>query len=196
MQLETRAITISTVALAIALAAHAQSNAEGRAQRFTSDKYGFSMAVPRGWGVSTDQDTPLLVSYPASHALPQGRIPSGGANISVVPLDKFRGQERRSLAEWATADATGDSAPNSPIYPFKMPPASMVKDAVISSHDTPTFGPDDQSQHTVNIFWEFRNKRFAAHLLYPAHDPKGPEFERIFMETIRSLRPVKTLNQH
>lgn len=168
----------------------AQGKLDRTGRLFLSEKYGFSMAVPPGWGVSVDQDTPLYVSYPAPRALPQGRIPEGGANLSVVPLDIFQGFRSRTLSEWASADARGDSALDVPVRAFDMPAETGVKRAVISTYDTPTFGPDDQSQHTLNVYWEFRSKVFAAHLFYPAHDPKGSEFERIFLTTIRSIRPL------
>lgn len=184
----TRQIAFFTIALATA---HAQGKLDQTGRRFLSEKYGFSIAIPRGWSQLANQDTPLFVSYPASRALPQGRIPEGGAIISIVPLDAFKGLESRTLFEWAVADARGDSAGSAPIRPFEMPSQSGVTTAIISSHDTPTFGPDDQSQHTVNIFWEFRRKLFAAHLLYPAHDPRGAEFEKTFLDTVRSVRSLE-----
>ena len=82
----TRMIAFLTISLATA---HAQSRLDPTGQRFLSKRYGFSIAVPRGWGGSANHDTPMFVSYPESQALPQNKIPEGGANISIVPLDVF-----------------------------------------------------------------------------------------------------------
>ena len=187
----TRITPFFALVIAIAPAVLAQGKLDSTGQRFVSEKYQFSIAIPRGWGASFDRDTPLFVSYPASRALPQGKLPLGGANISIVPLDAYHSTKTLTLNEWATADARGDFAHSTPVRELEMPPESGVVAAIISSHDTPTFGPDDQAQHTVNVFWKFNGNLFAAHLFYPAHDAKGPGFEKVFLDTLRSIRPSR-----
>ena len=103
----------------------------------------------------------------------------------------FKGLESRRLSEWAAADARGDSAGQAPVRPFEMPAETGVTTALISSHDTPTFGPDDQSQHTINIFGSSATSVLLPICFFRPHDPQGPEFEKIFLDTIRSIRPLE-----
>jgi hypothetical protein len=68
-----------------------------------------------------------------------------------------------------------------------MPKESGASRAVMCSYDEPTFGPDQHTQHSVAIFWEVGDKLFAAHLNYNANDSNGPAFEKVFLQTVRSL---------
>ncbi len=166
----------------------------GNTRRFVSEKYGFSIAVPPKWLVDPSKDTPMFFSFGPSNAEDfnhQLKLPKGGAVISVVPLEIFHGLESRSLSDWAVADAGGDAVENPLLRAIEMPSATGIANAVMSSFDSKMFGPDDQSEHRVNIFWEFHQKLFAGHLMYPAHDPKGSEFEKIFLDTIHSIRPIE-----
>jgi hypothetical protein len=61
---------------------------------------------------------------------------------------------------------------------------------VICSYDEAAFGPDQRTQHSVAIFWEFGHKLFAAHLNYNANDSSWPAFEKVFLQTVRSTRPA------
>jgi len=121
----------------------------------------------------------------------QLKLPKGGAVISVVALDRFQGLGFRTLDEWAVADAKGVSAGPPFTHSFDVPADSRVTAAIISVYDSATFGPDDQSEHRVNVFLEFRQKFFAAHLMYQTHDAKGSAFEKVFLDTIRSIRPIE-----
>ena len=194
-------IAFFTIGLAAVSVADGQGRLEGRgsARRFVSEKYGFSIAVPPRWLVDPSQDTPMYFSFSPSEAGEfnhQLKLPKGGAVISVVAQDSLPGHQPRGLSEWAAADARGVSAETPSIRPFEMPTDTGVATATISSYDSAAFGPDDQSEHRLNIFWEFRQKLFVAHLLYPAHDPKGHEFEKIFLDTVGSIRPLRNLEKH
>jgi hypothetical protein len=190
-----RLARVATVVLTIA--AQGQGNPEGgrAAHPFVSEKYGFSIAVPPGWSARlSHNDTPAYVNYPASRALPQLRLPEGGALISVVVNETLYGRHSgNSLREWAVNDMRieTDGTPASP-KPFEMPLVSDVKDAIILSYDSAIFGAGEQGQHCVAIYWEFRGKPFAAYLHYVANDPKGVALERIFLTTVRSFRPLRS----
>jgi hypothetical protein len=80
------------------------------------------------------------------------------------------------------------SAENPSVRPFDVPPETGITAAVISFFDSAVFGPQDQSEHHVSTFWEFQSQLFASHLLYPANDPKGPDFENILRDNFRSIR--------
>jgi hypothetical protein len=189
------------IGLLVAATVSGQGKVEGRgpARRFSSEKYGFSIKVPSGWLVDPSNDTPMYFSFSPAEAGDfnhQLKIPRGGAAISIVAQDTLPGRHARTPAEWALADSRGVSSGTPSLSPFEMPPESGATDATISTYDSATFGPDDQSEHRVNLFWDFRQKLFAAHLLYPAHDPKGPMFERIFADTVRSILPLESLQRH
>ncbi len=182
-------------ALVLTMSGEGKLEGKGKARRFVSQKYGFSIGVPPRWLVDPVKDTPIFFSFSPSEAAEfnqQAQLPKGGAVISVLAQDALPGPHTGDLSAWAAADARGVSAQIPSIHPFDMPPETHVDTAVVSSYDSATYGPDDQSEHRVNIFWEFREKRFVAHLMYPAHDPKGPTFEAVLFSTVRSMRPLGT----
>jgi hypothetical protein len=189
-------IFFCATALLTAVAVHGQGKIEGRGdtKRFISEKYGFSIAVPAGWLVDPSKDTPIYFSFSPSEGNEfnhQLKLPRGGAIISVVAQESLPGHQPSNLSEWAARDARGVSAESPSIRPLEMPPETGGAATIISSYDTATYGPDDQSEHRVNIFWEFRQQRFVAHLLYPARDSKGPIFEKVLLDTIRGIRPIE-----
>jgi hypothetical protein len=187
---------VSVLAMAIsALPTFGRGRLEtrGGARRFVSEKYGFSIGVPSGWLVDPSKDTPFYFSFSPSAAGEfnhQLELRNGGAVITVLAQETIPGPHPADLSAWATADARGVSAESPSINPFDMPPAAHVAAAIISSYDSATYGAGDRPEHRVNIFWELRKKRFAAHLMYLAHDPKGSSFTTVYFNTIRSIRPI------
>jgi hypothetical protein len=182
------------LAVLLAVPAASQGTVEGRgaARRFISPKYTFSMAVPVGWGVSTGLDTPVFFYAPSSERFVQDAIPKGGAVITTRPHDRVSGLARSATTPeaWALADARAFASNNPPIEPFQMPRESGASRAVMCSYDEPAFSPDQQTQRSVAIFWEFEQKLFAAHLNYNANDSNGPALEKVFLRTVRSFRPL------
>ena len=183
------------IGLTAVCTAFGQGRLEGRAsaRRFVSDKYGFSIAVPPRWLVDPSRDTPMYFSFSPADAGEfnrQLKLPKGGAVISIVAQESLRGRQYHSLSEWAEADARGVSAERPSIRPFELSADTGVAAAIISSYDSATFGPDDQSEHRLNIFWEFRQQLFVAHLLYPTHDARGAEL-KVLLDTVRSIRPLR-----
>jgi hypothetical protein len=185
-------IVFLTALLAAPGASQGRVEGRGDARRFISQKYMFSMAVPAGWGVSTLLATPVFFYAPPSERFVQAAIPQGGAAITTEPHDTVSGQGKSAATpeEWALADARAFGPNSTPIEPFRMPSESRASRAVICSYDEATFSPDQRKQHSVAIFWEFNKKLFAAHLNYNAGEPKGPALEKVFLKTIRSLRPL------
>jgi hypothetical protein len=184
----------------LTIAAQAQGKLEGRgaAQRFVSEKYGFSISIPTGWRVELPVDRLLLYNYPASRALPQGRLPEGGAQIAVIMKETLSGGRLygNSLSEWAANNMRieTDGTPASP-EPFEMPRESGTMNAITLSYDTAIFGIGQQGQHMVTVYWEFERKFFAAYLYYVANDPKGAAVEKVFLNTVRTLRPLRRPNK-
>lgn len=191
------AVMIGWIAFA---APHGQGRLEehGGARRFVSDQYGFSIAVPSGWHVSLEKDTPMFINFSSARGLSQLAFPKGGASIVVVAQDTLPRQHRlgNTPPEWAVANARGVSAGSPSIKPLDMPIQSEVSRAVVSSYDDATFSPDDQAQHSVAAFWEFNRRLFSAHLTYVASDPNGPALQKLFLETVRSIRPLEKSPKH
>jgi hypothetical protein len=71
-----------------------------------------------------------------------------------------------------------------------MPPATATTRALLSAFDEATFGPDDQPQRSVTVYWEFRGKRFAMYLFYVVGDPHGKQYEDVLATAARSIRPL------
>lgn len=189
-----RQLALAALALLMVPGAEGQSRIEGRdpSRRFVSAKYGFSIPIPNGWHASLEKDTPLYVNFDPTGVLQQLKLPSGGATIVVVAQESLPGRSPLGTtpSSWAVADARGIAARSPAVRPLEMPEASGVSGAVISSYDEATYGPDDQAQHCVAVFWEMRHKLFAAHLNYIVGDPKGPELEELLLQVIRGIRPL------
>jgi hypothetical protein len=165
----------------------------GAARRFVSEKYGFSMAVPVGWGVSTTLNTPVFFYAPSSERFVQDAIPQGGAVITTEPHDTASRLSKSATTPdaWALADARSFASEIPPIEPFLLPSESGAAHAVICSYDEVVFSSDQHIHHSVAIFWEFDHLLFAAHLNYNANDPHGPIFEKVFLQTVRNVRPLQ-----
>ena len=185
---------IVVLAALLVVPSTSQVKVEGRGatRRFISQRYGFSMAVPRGWGVSIGLDTPVYFYAPPGERFIQASIPKGGAEITVGSHDTMPGPGKSATTPeaWALADAHAMASSLPSIRPFRFPKESGASDAVTCSYDEPTFSPDQRTQHSVAIFWKFSRKMFAAHLNYNARDSHVPAFEKTFFETIRSIRPL------
>jgi hypothetical protein len=185
---------MALVALFPAIAA-SQGIIKGRGSEllFFSNKYAFTIAVPRGWGVSGGSDTPVFFYAPPSERFIQASIPKGGAVITVEPRDAASGKNRLDTTPeaWALEDLHLFASGSPAIEPFTFPKESRVSRAVICSYEEPTFSPDQQVQQSVAIFWEFDNTLFVAHLNYNANDSIGLVAEKAFMQTVRSIRPIQ-----
>ncbi|MGC2657243.1 MAG: hypothetical protein WA324_04640 [Bryobacteraceae bacterium] len=129
----------------------------GHAARFVSDKYGFSIAIPTGWGIDASGNTPFYFSFsPAegkefNHFL---RLPKGGAVITIIAEEELPGprSKHERLSDWATQDVRTSADQISAIRPFDMPKETSISRAITTGYDTEISGPDDQSQHNENIF--------------------------------------------
>jgi hypothetical protein len=151
------------------------------------------MAVPVGWGVSISLDTPVLFYAASSEKFVQANIPLGGAVMVVTAHDTTSGNQRTATTPeaWARAETRALASTVPPIEPFEFPKESGVVLGVICSYVEPTFSPDQRAQRSVAIYWAFDQKLFSAHLNYNSNEPNGPTFEKVLLQTIRSIRPLK-----
>jgi hypothetical protein len=176
--------------------AHAQSGAPP-GERYASQKYGFSISVPARWFLNQTRSTPLFYSFdPSKTPMRQLDLPGGGAIISVVAAEELGGHPVRkmpSLSAWAAADAHDltSADPNPAISTIVVPSESGIGRAIMMAYDIRAFAVDEQHQRSVNIYWEFKRGLFAAYLSYVVGDPKAAVYERVLLDTIRSVRPIR-----
>jgi hypothetical protein len=160
---------------------------DGGEKRFINETLGFSIGVPSGWSVTPDRDAPIFTNFRPSEAHAQLELPRGGAIIIVDQGPP--GALSKPLSQWAKEDVRGLSSGAPSVGSFVPPAAAEITDAISITFDTATFGPDDQKQHCVSVYWEFRRQRFSAHLSYVFGDPRGRAHERVLLEAVRSFRP-------
>lgn len=190
-------VTTNIVCLAILFiqpaACQGRVEPHGAIRRFISEKYDFSMAVPPGWGVSTELDTPVFFYSPPSATFGQATIPKGGATITVEARASESGlvKSARNPDEWARLDAQAFGSGSASIKPVQMPKESGASNAVLSSYDEPTLSRDQEKVRSVGVFWQFDGTLFAAHLRYNQGDPSALQFEKVLLQTIGSMRPLR-----
>ncbi len=155
-------------------------------------KYGFSLRPPRGWHTSVGEDgLPLFVNFPWSKRLPQLRLPKGGAVINLISfkrLPRRRGDE--TLTGWAHLDAAQAVPGTLASSALEVPASSEISEAVLLALDEATFGPDDQPQRDVGVYWIYHGERFAAHLSFVVGDPQGVAYENVLKQIVFSIRPL------
>jgi len=178
--------------LAVPATSEGKVESRGATRRFISQRYGFSMAVPGGWGVSVTLDTPVFFYAPPSERFIQDAIPKGGAVITVAAHDTESGQAKSATTPeaWASADVRAFASGRPTVQSFQFSTESGVSQAVMCSYDEPTFSPDQHTAHSVVIFWEFDKQLFAAHLRYNADDSNAPALRKVYFQTVRSIRPL------
>jgi hypothetical protein len=154
--------------------------------------YGFSLQPPTGWHTALDKDDlPIFVNFPWSKMQAQLRLPAGGAVINLVAwakLPRRRGDE--SLIGWSHLDDVR-AAPGTVVSDsLHFPASTETSDALLVSFNEATFGPDDQPQREVSVYWTFRREKFGAHLFYLVGDPHGMAYEAILHQIVASIRPL------
>jgi hypothetical protein len=124
-------------------------------------------------------------------------LPKGGAIIGVLAADDMPDAASkpywlRTLRNWAVAEAQRQSVVREPVITdVAFPPEAEVSNAITTAYEQRRFSPDEQAQHHVWAYWEFRKKFFGAYLTYVKGDRKGALIEKTFWDTIRSIRPLR-----
>jgi hypothetical protein len=180
-------------AVCFSLACFGQEPSRIDGKRIYIRTYGFSILPPAGWQVGMGEGgLPIFVNFPWSKMGAQLRLPAGGSIIGIV---SWNGLTRRkgdgSLAGWAHLDAV-IAAPGTMVSKrIEAPPATEISEAIMVSFDDETFGPDDQPQHEIRVYWEFRREKFAAHLSYVIGDPKATTYQAVLQQIVFSVRPIR-----
>jgi hypothetical protein len=91
--------------------------------------------------------------------------------------------------DWQTERGRREAATEPVVMPIAFPSETQVSKAYMVSYDERTYAIGEQAQHLVQVF-QFKGNFFLAHLEFIKGDPKAQALERVFLETIRSLRPV------
>lgn len=198
MSLAIRMVLLTSLLAVPAANGDGSVKGQGDQRSFVSVKYGFSMSVPPGWSVSTALDTPVYFFASSSDKFVQDRIPRGGAIIAMEGHDATSGlaSSAKTPRAWAAADAQAETSGTPLIEPLEMPKASGASGAVETSYDEETFSPDQRKKHCVAVFWKFGGELFVARLRFNAGDSIGPQVIRVFLETVRSIKPLSGTSGH
>jgi hypothetical protein len=166
--------------------------ADSSSSRVELRAYGFSLQQPSGWHVALDKnELPVFVNFPWSKMKAQLRLPAGGAVVNLVAWTKLpRRRGDGSLSGWSHLDDVRAAPGTLVSRPLHLPASTGIAEAILVSFDEATFGPDDQAQREVSIYWTFRGERFGAHLFYLLGDPQGARYEAILEQIVASIRPL------
>jgi hypothetical protein len=104
------------------------------------------------------------------------------------------GQFGKTPAQWAEREVRLAEGGRVTKIVFEMPAESGAHQAVVVAYDMAP--PPMQHQRCTAAFWEFGGKLFAIRLFYILGDPHGPTFERVFLDTLRTLRPLDNTAAH
>ena len=163
----------------------------GKAKRYLSIRYGFSVPVPPAWFVSTKDNTPFYFNFIPSSSRGGGSLPIGGATLNIVAQDDLPSRRgRETLSSWAETDADSGDARSLVERAAIFPSETNVERALWTAFDLKRYSPDDQAQHQVNIYWEFRNHLFATHLIYLNGDPHAKDYNQLLDRVMRGIRPA------
>lgn len=161
---------------------------------FVSEKYGFTIATPKGWhmGVLTTEGLPIFVNFPLADLATRGITPKrGDAIIHIVAgHDPPRPNRDDTLDDWADSDQLGKSRNSCSILPLRMPTETQVSRAIMMACDEHADISSEPQQRDVSVYWEFRGKRFASYLNYAIGDPNAKAYERALLIILRGLRPT------
>jgi hypothetical protein len=154
--------------------------------------YGFSVDVPAGWRAGAGPGgLPILVNFPWSQMQAQLRLPKGGAVVNFVAWDSLlRRKGDDSLAGWSQLDAVNAVPQTLTSERLDTPSSTEISDALMVTFDEATFGPLDQAQHQINVYWTFLGRKFASHLSYIVGDPKAVEYVDVLKHLVSSVRPL------
>lgn len=156
-------------------------------------KYRFSIEIPSGWRTRIGEDgLPIFVNFPWARMQAQLRLPERGAIIRVAAWDNLRRRRGdESLAGWAKLDTVIAAPRTVATRVIDVPSRTEISEAILVSFDEATFGPDDQVQRDVRVYWSYRGKRFAAYLNYIIGDTKGNAYEALLKQIVFGIRPLR-----
>jgi hypothetical protein len=182
-----RAVTLITLALV-------EQSLGFAAKRVVIEKYRFSIDAPAGWrvGVSEKDGLPVFVNVAWPKFGPQLHLPKGGASIHIIAEEALPGRvQDYTLEKWLEFGQVTSKAGTASSRTLETSPSTGITRALLSEFDEATFGPDDQPQRSVSVYWEFLGKRFAMHLFYIVGDPQGKHYEDLLTKATRSIRPLQ-----
>jgi hypothetical protein len=149
------------------------------------------MPRPRGWEIGLFKPTglPLLINSPLSSIRSRKVFcRRGEAIIHVIAATDPRQDRDDTLDNWADSDQSGAIRKSCTVQRFTVTPETKISQAIIVSCDMRM--PGGPLQHTVNVYWEFRGKRFATYLEYAARDVHAPEYRRALELIMKGIRPI------
>jgi hypothetical protein len=168
------------------------------ARTFTSDMFGYRLTVPLGWHLAVPPSgVPVIFNYDESHALPQGLIPSGGADIYLIPYEAVSQVTRaRDLQEWIRA--------NSEEWHTNVRTARIAagsKDArapqeIVRVEADYERSPDDETLQTeINYYFVLHGSDFRLRMLFGKGDPRSSYFRTVIDTLLRSIQSTAPLTR-
>lgn len=163
----------------------------GTSRRFLSSKYGFSAPIPPGWFVSVEGSTPFYFNFAPDKSPGRGALPRGGAAINIVAQEDLPSRRgRETLLDWLETDADLGTVETVVQHAAEMPHETGIDKAVWSAFDLKRYGPGDQAQHQINVYWQFRGRLFATHLIYLKGDSRSADYEGLVTKIMVGIRPA------
>jgi len=168
------------------------------ARRFTSDMFGYRLTVPLGWHLAVPPSgVPVIFNYDQSHALPQGLIPSGGADIYLIPYDAVsQVSPARDLQEWIRVNS---EEWHTNVRTARI--AAWSKDArapreIVRVEADYERSPEDESLQTeINYYFVLRGSEFRLRMLFGKGDPRSSYFRIVIATLLRSIQSTAPLSR-
>ena len=158
-------------------------------KRIFSKDHGYSVVLPKRWYVYNGGDLPLFFNYRAEDALPQGQLPPGGAEIHLLlPAEWRQDNSVHSMSSWVAQEVRMHNGSHVKRNLIRGPAMSGRKRALQVSFDQLALGTPGQSLRLVAVFWQVKDRPFAAELSYVEGDSKGRQYQTVLLEMVRSFK--------
>ena len=182
--------------LFIAAANHSAYCADVR--MFTSDMFGYRLTVPRGWDLAVPSSgVPVIFNYDKSEALPQGLIPSGKANIFLIPYAAVSEvTPARDLKAWIRANSqkwyTNVRTTRIPAWSRD---GRAPQDIVRVEADYERSPEDESLQTEISYYFVLNGSDFRLRMLFGKGDRRYSYFRSVAYALLRSIRSTAPLTR-
>jgi hypothetical protein len=163
------------------------------ARTFTSEMFGYRLAVPVGWHVAVPPSgVPVFFNYDVSQALPQGLIPGGGANIYLIPYEAVsRVTRARDLQDWIQANSAEWHTNVRTSRVAGSPSDGTMPQEIVKVEADFERAPEDEARQTeINYYFVLRGSGFRLRMLYGKGDPRSSYFRAVIEILLRSIKTL------
>ncbi len=175
------------IVIVLASAGSVFSAPVARVQTYFSEQYRYRLSVPGSWHLSVAPNgVPTIYNYDPGLSLGQGLIPSGGAEIYLLPFAAL-GRQAQNERSWISEDVRSLAHGEAVIESVLNVKSASVTDVVRVSFDHERI-PNEEPQRNVCLYFSLGGKLFKLGLSYWKGDPRGPSYELALMTILRSVR--------